>query len=280
MKTYRIFHFLSLDIVLGALAVSCLAARLFRAFPGWGWWVALAFTVWLLYMGDHVLDAWKHRKKGQRELHHFIFRYRKIILWAMGVVAILDLLIIFNFLEQAMLKVALVLGGLVLLFYAMRHMFRKNRFLFVPGEIFVLLLYLSGTWMGPYMSRTTELQPVHAMVLIMMAGVLLMNLGIISLYDAKLDSRLGIPSLARALGQRLTRNAMFVSAAAILLLSVMQFLVYGTDSSSQFVLILAGMAIVLLLVLLFPSIFRKNDAYRLTADAVLYMGFLSLLISG
>lgn len=278
MKIYRLFHFLSLDIVLGALAVSCLASRLFHSFPGWAWWAALALSVWLLYMGDHVLDAWKHRKQGQRDLHIFIFSNRRIILWTMGVAAILDMLIIFNFLEVAMLKVALVLGGLVLLFYAMRHLFRRNRFLFVPGEIFVLLLYLAGTWMGPFMARTVELQQVHGMVMIMMAGVLLMNLGIISLYDAKLDSRLGIPTLARALGQRLTRNMMVATAAAILLLSLMQLMVFGTDTSSQFVLILSGMAVLLLIVLLFPTIFRKSDAYRLTADAVLYMGFLSLLV--
>jgi hypothetical protein len=38
------------------------------------------------------------------------------------------------------------------------------------------------------------------------------------------------------------------------------------------------MTALLLLVLLFPSRFRKNDAYRLVTDAVLFMGFLSLLI--
>jgi len=38
------------------------------------------------------------------------------------------------------------------------------------------------------------------------------------------------------------------------------------------------MGTILLLILLMPSAFRKNDLFRLAADAVLYMGFLSLLI--
>ena len=62
MKIYRYLHFLSLDIVIGVLATSCFAARLFASDPGWIWYITLALTVWLLYMGDHMLDAWRHRK--------------------------------------------------------------------------------------------------------------------------------------------------------------------------------------------------------------------------
>jgi len=230
-------------------------------------------------MGDHVLDAWKHRKKSSREIHQFIFRQRKVLLWLMGVVTIADILLIFNFLERSMLKSALGLGGGVLLFYALRHVFKKNRFLFIPGELFVLLLYLAGTWMGPFLSRTVEPESAHWMILIMMAGVLLLNLGVISLYDVQLDTRLGISSLASVLGKKRTRELLLVTAGGIFLLAILQFLVFGTNRTSQFALILSGMTILYLMVLLAPSLFRKQDAYRLTADAILYMGFLSLLIA-
>jgi 4-hydroxybenzoate polyprenyltransferase len=278
MNLYRYFHFLSLDIVMGALATSCLAARLFRANPGWVWWVTLAVTVWLLYMGDHMLDAWRQRKLTKRELQLFIFRNRKIILWTMGVVGAGDLFLVLNLLDRGMLKIALLLGGMVLLFYAMRHIFRRNRLFFIPGEIFVLILYLAGTWMGPFVTRSEALLPVHGMIGIMMGLVLLMNLGIISLYDVNLDTRLGIFSLAYALGNRMTRNLMLGAASAIMLLTILQFLVYGTDRYTGFALILSGMALVLLVVLLMPSLFRNKDLFRLIADAVLYMGFLSLLV--
>ncbi len=213
-------------------------------------------------------------------MHRFIFKNRKLLLWAMGVIAIGDMLLIFNLLDPGMLKVALVLSGFVFLFYAMRHLLRKNSLFFIPGEAIVLLLYLAGTWMGPFVASTTTLESTHWMIFLMMAGVLLMNLGVISLFDVKLDSRLGISSLANALGKKTTRNLMLVAAGGIFLLAVLQFMVYGTDQTTQFGLILLGMAIVLLMVLLFPSRFRKDDAYRLVADAVLYMGFLSLLIGG
>jgi 4-hydroxybenzoate polyprenyltransferase len=278
MRAYRYFHYLSLDIVGGALATSCIASRLLGAHPGWVWWVTLAFTVWLLYTGDHVLDAWKHRKKSKRELHVFMFNNRRFLLWAMGVVGIADIMLIFNFMERPLIVVALILGGVFLMFYALRHIFRRNRLFFIPGEIFVLMLYLAGTWMGPFVTRTAPLDPTLGMIILMMAGVLMMNLGIISLYDVRLDSRLGISSLARTLGARITRNLMIATGAGIFALAVLQFLVYGSDRVSQFALILTGMTALLLLVLLFPSRFRKNDAYRLVTDAVLFMGFLSLLI--
>ncbi len=279
MKVYRRFHFLSLDIVAGALASSCLAARLLGSNPGWAWWLTLALTVWLLYMGDHVLDAWRHRKKSDRELHHFIFRNRSILLYAMGVIAIVDILLIFNSLDRAFLKYALTLAGLVLAFYAMRHLFKKNRIFFIPGEAFVLILYMAGTWLGPIVSRQVEFGSPDALIALIFAAVLLMNLGVISLYDIQLDTRLGIASLAHTLGRNTTRKMLVVTGISVYLLSVLQFLVFGLDQYSQFALILSGMATILLMVLFLPSYFRKNEYYRWTADAVLWMGFLTLLIS-
>ena len=277
MKLYRTLHYLSLDIVLGALAVSCLASRLFNASPGWAWWLALALTVWVLYTGDHVLDAWRHRKKSKRELHQFIFRNRKILLYSMAVVTFADIMLIFNLLDKEFLKYGLVLAGLVLLFYAMRHILRKNRLLFIPGEIFVLLIYIAGTWLGPFVARSGPVNEQDALIAVMFAGVILMNLGIISLYDISLDSRLGIASMANTLGQRTTRNLLLASGIMVYLLTILQFLIYGMERYAQFALILSGMATILLLILFLPSLFRKNDAYRLAADSVLIMGFLSLL---
>lgn len=278
MKLYHLIHNISLDIVLGALASSCLAARLFNASPGWAWWITLALTVWILYMGDHILDAWKHRKKSKRDLHVFIFRNRKILLWFMAVVGIVDLVIIFNVLDPALLKYALILAVLVFLFYAMRHLFRKNRILFIPGEIFVLVFYLAGTWLGPFITREGELLTTDGLIAIMAAGVLLMNLGIISLYDIRLDTRLGIKSLAQFIGKQSTRNLVLVTGIGVYILGIMQFLVFGAERTTQFALILSGMTTILFLVLFVPSYFRKSDFYRIAADAVLIMGFLSLLI--
>lgn len=278
MNIYRRFHFLSLDIVLGALASSTLAARLFHATPGWAWWVTLGCTVWILYMGDHLLDAWKQRKTSKRELHRYIFGNRRMLLWSMGVVTVTDLMLIFNFLDNALLKYALILAGLVFLFYAMRHLFRKNRIFFIPGEMFVLLIYMAGTWLGPFVARGAELGTRDALIAIMFAGVLFMNLGIISLYDIRLDSRLGIASLAHTLGKKHTRNIMVAAGTAIYLLLVLQFLISGLDRYSQYAIIIAGMATILLMVLYLPSRFKRNDYFRWTADAVLYMGFLSLLV--
>ncbi len=275
---YRYFHFFSLDIVLGAVATSVLAARLFSANPGWAWWASLAMTIWILYMGDHLLDAWKHRKNSHREMHKVIFTNKRGLIYILGMVTVVNLTVIFNFLDTGMLKASLLLGGAVFLFYAMRHIFKRNRLFFIPGEVFVLILYMTGTWMGPFISRTLPVTSGHILVLIMMAGVLLLNLGVISIYDAGIDKRLGISTLAGTLGKKATRNLMIATAILVLVMALLQFLVYGTERASRFALILAGMEGLLLWVLLRPSLFRKQEAYRLVADAILYMGFLSFLI--
>lgn len=277
MKIYQRFHFLSLDIVMGALASSCLAAGLFMSTPGWAWWFSLACTVWLLYTGDHIIDAWKSRKKPQRALHLFIFKNRRNLLWSMGIVASADLIVIFNFLESSFLKYGLILAGMVLLFYAMRHIFRRNKIFFIPGEFFILLLYMAGTWMGPFVGRTEPLNHSHAVNALMFAGVLLMNLGVISLYDVHIDSRLGIATLARTLGPKPTRNLLMATGVSVYLLTVLEFMVFGMDRYFRYPLILSGMATLMLMILFVPSYFRRNDNYRWAADAILYLGFLALL---
>lgn len=279
MKIYRYFHYLSLDIVLGALASSCLAARLFESQPGAIWWLTLALTVWLLYTGDHMLDAWRHRKKVERELHYFMLEHRKILIYALGVVALVNTMLIINLLDKALFKYGLVLAGLVLLFYALRHVFRKNKLFFIPGEVFVLLLYLAGTWLGPLGAMEGSVVTSQWMITGLFAGVLLMNLGVISLYDIQLDSRMGIASLANALGKKRSKHLLVGTGVAIYLVSILQFLIYEADRYAQFALILCGMTTILLLMVYLPSWFRKNDLYRWTADALLYMGFLSLLIN-
>lgn len=278
MKIYRTLHFLSLDIVLGALATSFFGSRLFASDPGLIWYITLALTVWLLYTGDHILDAFKHRKKIERELHYFMMKNRKTLVWSMGVVAVVNMLLIFNLLDQELMKYALFLAGLVLLFYAMRHVFRKNRLLSIPGEVFVLLLYLAGTWLGPAVAMEGGFEAGQGMIALIFMGVLLLNLGVISLYDMKLDSRMGISSLANLLGTKRTKNLLLGTAISIYLICLLQFMVSDMDRYSQYALILSGMTTILLLVVYYPSRFRKNDYFRLTADAVLYMGFLSLLI--
>jgi hypothetical protein len=278
MKIYRHIHFLSLDIVLGALASSCFAARLFGVEPGGVWWIILALTVWLLYTGDHMLDASRNKKKVKREMHYFMLKHRKLVIYSLGVVAVVNFMLIINLLEKELFKYALVLAGLVLLFYAMRHLFRKNRILQIPGEFFVMLLYMAGTWLGPAVAYEGDFEAGHGMIALIFLGILLMNLGVISIYDIKPDKRMGIASLANLIGIKRTSNLILGTAIAIYLVSLLQFLVFDMDRYSQYALVLAGMATILLLVLYYPTRFRKQDHFRLAADAVLLMGFLSLLI--
>jgi hypothetical protein len=189
-------------------------------------------------------------------------------------------MLVINLLDKELFKYALILAGLVLLFYAMRHVFRKNRFLFIPGELFVLFLYLAGTWLGPAATVEGGFETSQGLIALIFGGVLLMNLGVISLYDLKLDSRMGISSLANIMGKKRTKNLLIGTGIIIFLVSALQFMVFDSNRYTQFALILCGMATILLLVVYLPSRFRQNDLYRWTADAVLFMGFLSLLIAG
>ena len=209
-----------------------------------------------------------------------MLEHRRNLIWFMGVTATIDVMLIVNLLDKAVFKYVLALAALVLLFYAFRHLLRRNRILFIPGEFFVMVLYMAGTWLGPIVvsqGNSEALSTGHALVSLMFASVLLMNLGIISLYDIGQDTKMGLASLAGSLGKKATRTLVIVNAILVSLLALLQFLSNANSHFTHLSFILLGMTIILLTVLFSPSYFRKNNAYRLSADAVLYLGFLALL---
>ncbi len=110
----------------------------------------------------------------------------------------------------------------------------RTGFLSIPGEFFVLLIYMAGTWLGPAVAMEGSFETGQGMIALIFMGVLLMNLGVISLYDMKLDSRMGITSLANLLGMKRTKNLLLGTAIAIYLISLLQFMVFEMDRYSQY----------------------------------------------
>ena len=69
-KAITWINLLSLDVVLGALCSGFFASRIVGAEMEGPYWIVLALTVWIVYMLDHLVDAYRLKAKSSSLRHH------------------------------------------------------------------------------------------------------------------------------------------------------------------------------------------------------------------
>ncbi|PID91536.1 MAG: hypothetical protein CSA96_07880 [Bacteroidetes bacterium] len=274
------FHVLHGDVVLGAMAVSTLGSVALKARPDIIWWLTLALSIWIAFTLQQLGDAWKHRKREKTAEHRFVLKNMSILLWLILLLGFIDGLLIMNFLDREVFRLALFIAGLGLLFAALRFLLRRSPYLRLPGELFALFFFMTGTWVGPWAAREVMVGNEVLAVFLMCAAVLFLKLGLVAMHSPAQKSRLGLPSLTVLLGMRSARHLLLGLVAAVLLLSLLQFMVWGTGLYFGLALILDGMAMLYLLMLLWPNAFGPDEWLCWWADLVPLMAFLSLAAKG
>ena len=75
-----IYQVLSLDVVLGSLAVGMFAVKLLDVNPVLAWWFILPCAVWVVYTLDHLVDGFKRKGASSIYRHRFHYQNRWIII--------------------------------------------------------------------------------------------------------------------------------------------------------------------------------------------------------
>ena len=74
-----IFQILSLDVILGSIAVGIFATAVLKVQPNPWWWIILPVSVWVVYTLDHLIDGFKKRDESTIYRHRFHYKYRNIL---------------------------------------------------------------------------------------------------------------------------------------------------------------------------------------------------------
>ncbi|WP_158860812.1 UbiA prenyltransferase family protein [Lunatibacter salilacus] len=206
---YRILHYLSIDVALGACAGMYFFARLLDAPLSGMTYLILALSVWIIYTFDHLLDAEFSPGKLESPRHLFHREYFKPLvisaLLATGIVLGLAWVFLPStaiFLTGAFLA-AMILGGMLL-----TQKFKEKLGPFKEGII--AFLYVAGLLLLPLMQEFESLTSwkwIHfALAYLLLAWF---NLVYLSLLDQQTDSQAGQKSLVSALGFEKTRRLLF-----------------------------------------------------------------------
>lgn len=232
-KILRWISWLSIDVVLGAVAGMLFFSKLFHVNLPWQPYLLLGMAVWCIYNLDHLLDSYQAGEKlsGRRRFHH---KARIPVLVSIGVLGMLGLVGGFWWFGWGLeLQLTLLLGGMI---GGIRFLVLK----FGKGwmkELSIALFYVIGiSWLPFLRSNPLDGSTWLGIFFILYVLLAILNLLILSLLDQEEDRLAGFFSVSQEVDPVILRHWVI-------------YLMYGLFS-------------VLILVLLFaPSFYRLFAAF-------------------
>ena len=263
---------LNLDVVLGAMLSAWAAWKLpdGHSQPRYTALLLLSLTVWLIYTIDRLLDI---RKPDQPPTprHQFHNQHQRL-LWRVAVgVGVLCVGLVYT------LPAAVVLFGLKLLALVAIYLLIVSR---IPQtspwqyakEPLTALAYTAGVWGPPLVAHPPENWVDWALCL-MFSGVVVQNLLLFSLFEAKLQSSAN--NLSTWWGPGFSTDVLMVVFMLVSVGGVFTTLAADFPYQRRMGLIVWGMAGLLWSMTFRPAYFARYERYRWLGDGVfLAMGLL------
>ncbi|TFV93481.1 hypothetical protein E4S40_14625 [Algoriphagus kandeliae] len=195
-KIIRWISWLSIDVVLGAVAGMLFFSKLFHVALPWQPYVLLGMAVWCIYNLDHLLDAQKVGEKlsGRRQFHH---QARVPVLIVIGILGLLGLVGGFWWFGWGLeLQWTFLLGGLI---GGIRFLVLK----FGKGwmkEFSIALFYVIGiSWLPFLRSNSLDWSAWHGLFFLLYLLLANLNLLILSFLDQEEDQLAGFFSVSQEL---------------------------------------------------------------------------------
>jgi len=260
-KIINIGRWLSLDISSGgAILHYFLCKKMFLPYePIVG--MALFFSILSIYTFDHLRDSLTHQNtSSQRRL---IFQkntnYWYVYLGLLLVVALTSLFF---------LPLQLIMWGLALGIFCVFYLLLSGKLSRVYSkELVAAALYSCGIFLDPIL-RVTENWLFPALLVIHLFLLAFANLVLIAMFELQEDRHEGFHSLVITFGYLRMKKVL----SAILVLCMLTAMVgIASDTFPDIYVFYLLSALVLLLILLFPSWFRRQERYRVVADGIFFI---------
>lgn len=264
VKFYRLLNTLSIDVMLGSVCGALMFAKMLKVTLLPYGIAALALSVWIIYTIDHLLDAKVVTGSASTTRHRFHQHYFIILLFAMLLaIAIVIVLLFF-------IRVQVLYGGLLLIAAVTLYLL-LHRYLKIPKEILISVLYTCGVLLPSFMVTSLSLQALPHPIILMFMLSALANLLVFSWYDYEKDTQDGFKSIAITWGK--SRTHLMVWLIGFISIGLCW---WAKDSTAA--LLNFSMIAVQVILISFPSFFAKQERYRLVGDAAFMLPLLYLFL--
>tara|TARA_Y100000031_G_C8248303_1_gene399266 strand:- start:2594 stop:3484 length:891 start_codon:yes stop_codon:yes gene_type:complete len=279
--TYTILEkiqFLSIDVVIGAVAVGYMATRLLEVVATPMWWLILPMAVWVTYSLDHIVDSVKNKNEAVIDRHRFHYANRKPIIVMIVLVGLVTILLSWLFLDDKIIIYGIALSIIIGLYFALLYFLNTWKTALLQKELIIAGIYTSGIFLAPLVWYGGA-PPYYAIAVISSIFVLVWFEGImISWFDYDNDIKDGHTSFTVIIGRRNTRRFLIV-AHMLLEIMIITALILISDKIAFYSLLIALIMNLLLgLIIMFPHRVSKNNYYRLLGEVVFFLPVMIVLV--
>lgn len=270
----RNLRHLSIDVALGASSMMGLVAAFLEVEIDAIFYFLLFLITWLIYTTDHLMDARNIPHEANTPRHRFHQKHYKAILTAAIIGFFAFIVLIPRDIGPGLLRYALVLSGLVLLYFLSLIWARKTQFRYVLKELFIALYYTVGVCLVPVF----EAWPIHFFTWLLLFRIFMLalsNLFLFSLFEIHPDVKDKHPSAIKFLGINVLNGILHV---VLPMQALGSFLLMYTMDNWEYPFLLLIMNSMLMLLFYFPKPFKRNELYRVLGDGVFLVPAIYFLI--
>jgi len=264
-------NLLSLDAPAVAIAWQLLFARCFRVHVPAADTMLLGFSVWMIYVADHVIDAFKIQSKKSLAARHFFCQHHLPRVLPFFIAALCTTMWVgVSELDRTTVLAGLIMSAAIVFYFVAVHAAPKSWARYWPKELAVGLLFGVGTCL-PVLAEMGGRSERMLLPLAMFTMLLSVNAVSIEYWERRLTEMW--QPITRWIGRHLTAVALCVSSASLCL---------GVSSRmwpGPAALYFAGAAGGFSLVALGNTRLKlSSDALRVLADAALLAPAVILLL--
>jgi len=271
LKKYRlleILQFLSIDVVVGTLCMAVFATRILNVTANPIWWIILPLSVWVVYSLDHIVDSRKKRDKAVIQRHRFHYIYRRHIITAIAIAAIICLTLCILFLEKQIIIYGSILSGFIFCYLLIIHFSTKKKSILLQKELIIAVVYTLGIFLAPLIWYN-GIPSYPTLYVIFVIFLLAWFEGImISWFDYDQDIIDGHTSFTIVVGKENTQRFLVFGHMLIEVSLIVGLIITPVSLLFYVLLILLVMNALLGIMMLFPESKMSLNYHRLIGDSV------------
>ncbi len=268
-RFYQLANCLSFDVAAGAIVSALFFARILQVhILPWGF-AALGLTVWIIYTGDHLLDARQLNAAASSDRHRFHQKHFRTLLFALLAALLIDMVMIF-LIRKPVFNAGLVLGVMAGIYLLIQRNLKSLK------ELSGAMLYCSGVALPALSLTPYPITPFQGLFIVQFGITVFCNLLLFSLFDHQDDLRDRHNSFVTVMGEQKTRlflAFLFIVNGILIVHQLFRF--SGTAGAASVMLV---MNFILFFIFIFPRFFEANGFYRLLGDAVFLVPLFFLLM--
>lgn len=266
-----IFQILSLDVVLGTVAVGYMATRLLYVEANLYWWIILPLSVWFIYSSDHIIDSYKNKGAAVIYRHKFHYLYRKKIIAIMLIAGIVALVLSIRFLDFHIIISGLLLSAFIGLYFILIIIYNKKKTVFLQKELIIAMVYSFGIFLAPVYWHGS-LPSFSVILVIFIVFMLAWFEGImISWFDYNDDIEDGHTSFTVVVGRKNTRRFLIIGHAFIELIIILGLISFFGSIVFWALLILLIMNFIIALLVMYPLSHISTNYFKLIGETVFWL---------